>query len=60
MRMKFSHRVGNVLQSFVNIAENLVVILTFSYYMPNWLMKFILWRLDNKWLYNPYNPEEIN
>jgi len=38
-KFSFCHRVGNILQGFVSIAENLVMILTFSYVMPNWMMK---------------------
>lgn len=44
-RLSFRHRLGNVIQSFIGIAENLIMILTFSSITPKWTMKWILFRM---------------
>ena len=49
----FMHRLGNTMQGVVTILENLVMILTFSYYIPNWSMKFIMWRFNTKFCDKP-------
>jgi hypothetical protein len=43
--LSFRHRLGNVIQSFIGIAEDLTMILTFSSIMPKWTMKWILFRM---------------
>jgi len=47
-RFSFYHRIGNFIQGIVSIIESLVMILSFSYLMPNWTMRFCMWRLDTK------------
>lgn len=51
--MKIRHRVGNVIMAIIGIAENLVMIFTFSSIMPKWTMKWILFRMGNgrKWFW---------
>lgn len=50
--LSFKHRIGNELQFIVGIFENLVMLFTFSYVMPKWSMKFIIFRMTKgkKWL----------
>ena len=43
--LPFRHRLGNVIMAIIRIAENLTVILTFSSIMPNWTMKWIVFRM---------------
>lgn len=51
-KIPFGHRVGNVIQSLVSIAENLIIILTFSSIRPSWSFDFVIWRLKTpNWLY---------
>lgn len=47
-QLSFLHRVGNLIQALITILENLVAILTFSFWMPCWSIKFVMWRLDTK------------
>jgi hypothetical protein len=44
----FWHRVGNTMQAIITILQNLVIILTFSYYIPEWTIPFIEWRLKTR------------
>ena len=45
-KLCFRHKLGNTIQGFVCIVDNLVMMLTFSYYMPNWTIKFIVFRMS--------------
>lgn len=51
--LPFRHRIGNVIQSFIGIAENIVVIITFSSIRPNWAMHWIVFRMSKgkKWFW---------
>ena len=49
MKMSRKHRIGNIMQAFVNIIESIIIFLSFSYIMPNFVMKFIIWRLNSKY-----------
>lgn len=47
------HRFGNIIQSLVLIAENLIILLTFGFIYPNWSWKWIMSRLHSKFYDNP-------
>jgi hypothetical protein len=46
--LSFLHRVGNTIGAIICIAQNLVKILTFSYYIPYWSIRFSMWRMGTK------------
>lgn len=52
--LSFRRRLGNVISAFIGIAENLIVILTFSSIMPRWTMNWILFRMvkGNRWFWD--------
>ena len=43
--LSFRHRLGNVIYAFISLAENLIMIFTFSSIMPRWSMKWIIFRM---------------
>lgn len=57
--LSFLHRVGNTIQSLITIAENLAVIVSFSYWLPNWSLRFAMWRLDTILYDNPRNESKV-
>jgi hypothetical protein len=52
-KLNFRHRLGNVIQAFINIGESLIMILTFSGIMVKWTGKWIIFRMGKgkKWFW---------
>lgn len=49
------HRLGNVIQALIQIAENLIIVLTLGFVYYNWSIKWIMYRLNNNKLYQRKN-----
>ena len=47
------HRIGNIIQALVNIAENLVILLTLGFLYPNWAIKWAIYRTNSRWYGRP-------
>lgn len=57
----WKHRLGNLIQAFVHVAENLIILVTFGIIYPNFSMKWIMYRLcDSKFFYEQKQNKDEN
>jgi hypothetical protein len=52
------HRLGNLISAFVNVSENLIIILTLGFIYPNFAMKWMMYRLFDSKLYYESNHDK--
>lgn len=50
MQISFKHRLGNVISALVSIAECVVIVLSLSFILPRWNLKFLTWRVCSGFL----------
>jgi len=58
-KVSFLHRIGNIIGALIQILENIVILLTFSYVLPNWSWLYIIWRTDTCLYQIPVTMKEL-